>query len=525
MKTKRNKKSFIHSCIFYFGIYAVILLATYIFLNYLVNNKFNHEFPNFDDFIKYEHHLQKDEFSRVPIRKFKGCDYLVFNDENQTIFSTNKDLEDYISGEDLEFISDYNSDATYSLFIRKNNEEIKYVVMKNGFDNNYDFFTIEDYAILDEEYNIKEGNLFKGRQKLNDREFKLIQGIFINQKEISKHRYHTDNNELRTLIFISPKINTNFYNAAINKANRLWLFVIPVVIFVIIIETILIVRKLKNSLKPLNTAIESYEKNAEFKIDPKEIPQEFNDLVMNFKDLLNKLSIEKARSEKMFQDKQRIIADISHDLKTPLTVIKGYSAAFIDGIVPREKQGQYMKAIYNKAESTANLLDSLFEYTQLEHPDYKMNIEPVDICEFSKEYLAKKYFEIDIQKFKLIFEIPEEKVILNIDKKLIIRLFDNIIGNSLKYNKKGTKIYFKLIIKDKRVIFTTGDSGIGIDKEIAMKAFEPFFTGDISRTGKTGTGIGLSIVKKVVELHNGKIKIVYPPKNPYKTQIEIILFR
>ena len=101
------------------------------------------------------------------------------------------------------------------------------------------------------------------------------------------------------------------------------------------------------------------------------------------------------------------------------------------------------------------------------------------------------------------------------------RLFDNIISNSIKYNKKGIKIYFNYKFTKDNIIIDIADNGIGIKMDNPNKLFEPFIVGNESRTKGLGTGLGLYIAKQIVDLHNGDILIKEHPKSPYKFHIQI----
>ena len=154
-----------------------------------------------------------------------------------------------------------------------------------------------------------------------------------------------------------------------------------------------------------------------------------------------------------------------------------------------------------------------------------MNLSEVDIHEFLKNYLTVKQNEIELEKYQFKYTLNETHEKYIIDEKLLLRLFNNIISNSLKYNQKKTTIYFDATISKNRLKILISDNGIGIKKELIDTAFDPFTMGDTSRNTDSSTGLGLSIAKKVVDLHNGSIRIVKKPRKPYSTQIEIIIPR
>ena len=182
-----------------------------------------------------------------------------------------------------------------------------------------------------------------------------------------------------------------------------------------------------------------------------------------------------------------------------------------------------MNAIMNKAQLATDLLNTLFEYVQMEHPGYQANLEEGDLGEFIKAFLAKKYSEIEDKEFVLNVEIEDKKIMTLFDKKLMTRLLDNLLSNALRYNPRGTAIDVSLTELEKEMILIVADDGVGIPQEIVHKVFEPFVTGSVARTSGSGSGLGLSIVKKIVELHHGHIELLSGNKTSYATEIRITL--
>ena len=239
------------------------------------------------------------------------------------------------------------------------------------------------------------------------------------------------------------------------------------------------------------------------------------------------MSIRLKESEKLRikseNEKQKMLADISHDLKTPITVIQGYSKAIADGVVPREDEKKYLEAIKAKSENLSELINTFYEYSKLEHPEFSLSKETSDICEYFREYLALKYEELDLAGFLMEIDIPDESLNYCFDRIQLKRVFENIISNSVKSNKKGTTIFASLSIVDSIIVIRLGDDGIGIPDSLRSNIFEPFVVGNESRTSGQGTGLGLSIAKLIVEAHEGKISLLDSDKVCGRTMFEITL--
>ena len=335
------------------------------------------------------------------------------------------------------------------------------------------------------------GNLFKDYTSFTKRQLELIRGVYSSNESIEKYVYETNNKEKRTLIFVGPNFNMDTYNSAIKKSKMVFIIGIPLIALLIIISSWLFIKRMKKYLNTFCLAICKYQNGDKLDITSNNLPKEFKEITDSFNELMARLN--KALEEKMqmYQERQRIIADVSHDLKTPLTVIQGYSKAFIDGLVPENKKNQYLNAIYNKSILAVNQLESLFSYINMEHPEYKLNRERIDINSKTKDYLAEKYNEISLNKFNLEVDISDKENYVNVDFNAFKRIYDNLISNTMKYNQPGVTIYFQITTDKNYVYLDIGDNGIGVADNIKDTIFDAFVTSNKARTSGKGCGLGI----------------------------------
>ncbi len=524
MKTK-IKKSLIGYCVLYFSLFSGALLLLFIVFNLFIESKLQEVELSLDDLLNYEEYLKNDEINKIPLKKFSKNEIIIFDELNRVFFRTNNYVGFSLQASDLNYIINYYDDdyyydiKEYSL----DNGQKRYYITKNIYEEDASYEKLLDYALLDEDYNILEGEAFADKKFFTQEELELLNGYITNRGYIEKYEYETDEGLKRTLVFLEKPLEEKMMEKKVNHIYILWFYIIPVIFIFEMTITYLFYQKIKKMIKPLEKIIENYEENDNLEYEDDDIPREFRPLFKSFKKLLSKLNMEKVKTDKIYKDKQSVIANISHDLKTPLTVIKGYAKALKDDIVPEQKKKMYIDAIYNKSEIATAIINSLFEYTQMEHLDFKANFVKTDFNEFCREYLALKYTDLELQGYGLEFELLDKPFIKSFDAKLITRLFDNIIINSVKHNKKGIKIYFKLKVKNNKVNIIIADNGKGIaikDEQVLFKAFEMVST---ARDNGGGTGLGLFIAKRVVEIHDGTIKIVTKPRKPYKFAIDITI--
>lgn len=233
----------------------------------------------------------------------------------------------------------------------------------------------------------------------------------------------------------------------------------------------------------------------------------------------------KVQEQEMAIERQRnlLLADIAHDLKTPLTTITGYSQALKDDVVTDEKKKrEYLNNIYVKSLRVDEMVSFLFEYVKLQSDGFKLTRKNQDLSEVLRENVAMLYMDFENKDIELNVEIPEKPTYAYIDRIQISRAITNILNNSLKHNESGDSVYIKLKrVDDIEIIIA--DNGKQIEDNIAKTIFEPFSMGDASRNSKNGSGLGLSIAFKIVKLHNGNLELNRIPTKEYTKSFVIHL--
>lgn len=524
MKIIKKYNSFAFFCAVTIVVYSFMLLIFYGIISYITSVNLNKSFPTMENILEYSNELKQDNYYYIPIHKYNDSSLIIFDNNGHAIYASDSRVRQNIHYKDLNFINDYNSNLFYEVSQSTDDfGEIYYVINLELYDSDSNISIINDSCVLDKDYKIIDGTLFPDREYLDKRDLNLMQGIIDGKMNISKLSYRNNDDELRTAVFISPNLNGTVYKQIVNENKKIWIYAFPVFLIIVFFQVYIFTNCIKKSIVPFKNAIITYRNDSKIDINEENIPLELQPTVHEFMSMVKELEKAENEKEKINQDKQRIITNISHDLKTPLTVIKGFSEAILDHKVPKEKEYKYLQTIYNRSVAANNLINSLFEYVKIEHPDYNLTLERVDICEFVKQFLARKYNEIERKGFTIEVMIPDELIYLELDKIMFIRVLDNIVEDSLKYNPLGTTIYVEIYKKKDLAILTISDNGTGIDEELIKDIFIPFTTGDKARSMGKGTGLGLSISKKIVELHSGTIDVVSSGKGTYATQFIIKL--
>lgn len=522
--SKLFDKSFLRTCITYFILCSLLVSILNAALNTIISWRLDNAFPSIYSLLDYQDALMQDDFSAVPMRKFHGCAFLVFDEDGRMLYASDNQFKEQLRAEDLWMINEYDSGLYYSVQEMANMpDDGYYYIALQRYNIETDALELVNYCIVDPDYHIISGDLFPWLEQLTERELELLQGIYQGKWDISKAVFTAQDGQERTLLFVSPRLTDVAYTRALEHANRLSLLSYPILLAAIFLFAVLFSRKIRRAIRPLGEAIVAYGAGNRVDVDPRMLPVEFRDVTDSFTNLLDQLEQANAEKAAMTAEKQRVLADLSHDLKTPLTVIQGYAQALADGVVPPEKQRQYLETICRKATASTTLMNTLFDYVRLDHPDYQLHASRADLNEFCTSYLAEKYPEIESRGFSLVPSLPDTPVMLSFDAALLRRLLDNLLSNALQYNPAGTTLYFSLTPLDGQVRVIVADDGVGIAPEIADTLFEPFVTGNAARTSGGGTGLGMAIVKKAAELHGGSIRLVRPPHAPHHTEFELLL--
>ena len=254
-------------------------------------------------------------------------------------------------------------------------------------------------------------------------------------------------------------------------------------------------KKLKKEDYSFSLRKQEYNNISEFDF----IQNEFNSTVKSLREF---------QKERLENEKRRmqLFIDIRHDLKTPITVIKGFSEALINGRIPIESSKKYLESIDKNASNIDTLLNELSEIIEYEDYSYSLNLEKIDFCEFTRNAIIDFLPIFEQNEMNVIINIPDEKLFVKIDQNIFSRVFKNLMKNIIDHNEKYITVYFSIENCFEKVKLIIGDSGNKINEKLAKNIFEPFVTNDTSRnTSNKNRGLGLSIAKKIVEKHNGKL--------------------
>ena len=284
---------------------------------------------------------------------------------------------------------------------------------------------------------------------------------------------------------------------------------ILILVFTAAILVIWIYMGIYHPIQSLQTAAENIkEGNLDFTLQPKH-NDEIGALCHSFEAM--RMRLKDSAEEKIRNENQHkvLISNISHDLKTPITAIKGYVEGIIDGVADTpEKIDKYIRTIYNKANEMDTLINELTLYSEINTNRIPYNFSRIKVSQYFEDCAEDLEFDLESKGIRLAYmNYSEENIEIIADPEQLKRVINNIVGNSVKYlDKEKGFIHIRIRDVGDFIQIEIEDNGKGIATKALPYIFDRFYRTDTSRNSATGgSGIGLSIAKKIIEDHGGSI--------------------
>ncbi len=305
---------------------------------------------------------------------------------------------------------------------------------------------------------------------------------------------------------------TSIYHELNSFKNSVIYTLVLFLLIMIIINTLITYFLSKQIVSPIirlkNAAQQIQKGNYDFQLKPS-TKDEIGALFQSFEEARKQLMKSEETQKKYEQNRNELITNISHDLKTPITTIKGYIEGIMDGVPKsKEKQDKYLRTIYQNAVHMESLIEDLFLLSKFDLNQSFYQFERINI----KNYLADSYEELqfDLQEkgIKLEYKADyEEQNLVKADRQQLKRVILNIINNAINYsNANNPKIEMILTEQEQEAQIEIRDNGRGVSEDILDKIFDRFYKEDKARSNSSpGTGLGLYIARKIILEHGGRI--------------------
>lgn len=366
---------------------------------------------------------------------------------------------------------------------------------------------------LDENYQVVEVFGEKKTERYSYTEKELLEATM---QDVVKSDYRTFYEPIEggCYLFCYPKdvvsIQMNFEVREMDgspAAKAVWVVMFALLIIDGVIASWYIYRKIRKPLKEIGEGMRRVTDGEEKVRLSFRAEGEFMEIVDSFNIMIDRLEQEKAERAKLQKERNQMLLELSHDLKTPLATIKSSAAALSEGIVDETDLERYYNTIAMKGDRVNKMADDMFTMLKMESNDYCPDMKEVDFCEIVRQICAEYYEEMS--HLEIDINIPEYAIKVMADERLITRTAANLVTNAIKYNQTGSKLAIKLSEKIDSVSLIVSDDGTEIADEVKERMFLAFVRGDASRRTTGGTGLGLAIARSIARKHGGDVTYRY----------------
>lgn len=337
--------------------------------------------------------------------------------------------------------------------------------------------------------------------------------LSLNEEDLSLIRNTFEHNDS---VFEITAVRTGERTAAVSYFQRyvvafVFLFVLLVAAVIILTDVILARKVTKAIMEPLDILKDGTGRIADGDLDWEldyHKPDEFGEVCREFDRMRGQLKESVETRLQYEQYRRELIAGISHDLRTPLTSIKGYAEGLRDGIAnTEEKRMRYYDAIHIRALDMEELVENLSLFARLENRQHHYQLEQTDMREYLNDFQEEYKEELRQKQVMLLTEFTAERTQVLLDVQEMRRVFVNLLENSVKYRKDDRSV-IRIILENQgdNLEIRVWDDGPGVPEKELEKIFHSFYRVDEARTSPGfGSGLGLAIVRQIVEGHGGKI--------------------
>ena len=287
--------------------------------------------------------------------------------------------------------------------------------------------------------------------------------------------------------------------------DRILLTVILLTLGVLVLSGIAVFLFVRSALRPLRKMTEAAGNIAEgdfsVRVDEKQGGRELKEVSRAFNTMTQKLEgVEEGRRE--------FVSNVSHELRSPITSIRGFAEGMADGVIPAEEHPKYLRLVADESKRLSGLVNDLLALSRLERDDAKPELSVFDINEMLRRAIIRRMTDLEEKKIEIACEPETDPCYVRADRDRIEQVVINLLDNAIKFTGDEGKITLSSRVRGEKAEVTVRDNGIGVAEEDREKIFDRFFTADRAHTSGKGTGLGLSICRRIMEMHGQSLRLL-----------------
>ena len=286
-------------------------------------------------------------------------------------------------------------------------------------------------------------------------------------------------------------------------------FALLLVVVVFVVAFLLLVRKRMIYLKQITDSVHEMANGKLGLTINIQGRDELSKLAQNINYLSTELESKFEYERQLELSKNELITNVSHDLRSPLTSIIGYLDLLRKGNYSGGQLIDYLDTSYGKSKRLESLINELFEYTHVSSPDVTLDVQEVDLTGLLEQVIGESIPMFEKEQLTVVKSIPRDEIPVRMDVEKMVRVYENLLMNALRYSIKPSDIHLSLKAENSLAVMKISNRTES-PPEVDLEAwFDRFYTGDKARRNHRGTGLGLAISKRIVELHGGHIRAEY----------------
>ena len=281
--------------------------------------------------------------------------------------------------------------------------------------------------------------------------------------------------------------------------------VTTVAVAAILLSGLVLFLILRGVMKPLGQLTDAARAMAEgdfaVRVPETRSTREIKELSTTFNTMADELSqVEDSRRE--------FVANVSHELRSPITAIRGYIEGMRDGVIPPEEQDKYLGIVSDESKRLSHLIGELLALSRLEQDDVALDYSDFDVCDLLERVFLRRTGDLEKRGMDVDCDFDPEPCFVHADSARIDQVLVNLVDNAIKFTPDGGLITLRVRAENGLCTVTVQDNGVGILPEDRPRVFERFFTADRAHTSGKGTGLGLSICQRILEMHGQRIRLL-----------------
>ncbi|MCH5287737.1 MAG: HAMP domain-containing histidine kinase [Christensenellaceae bacterium] len=268
----------------------------------------------------------------------------------------------------------------------------------------------------------------------------------------------------------------------------------------------LLIRRVMRPLRELTGASRAMsEGDFAVRVQPGTNTPEIAELATAFNTMADRLSLVESQ-------RREFVANVSHELRSPITSIRGFIEGMEDGTIPPEEHAKYLSIVGGETRRLSKLIGDLLALSRLEREDAALTLSDFDMCEMLRRAVIRRVSDLEQRRMELVCDFFEEPCMVRADADRIEQVVVNLLDNAIKFTPEGGTITLSTAMSKELCTVTVADNGVGVSPEDAPRVFERFFTADRAHTAGKGTGLGLSICQRILEMHGQSIRLLDAPE-------------